>query len=100
MDFWEFFLAMTIILPIMVLWIGCIIDVVGRPDISGWKKAGWMLFIIFLPLIGSIIYAIVRPRLIDTRASVLDSAYSEEMRLPTAERAASKSTFTEPGALP
>jgi hypothetical protein len=100
MEFWEFFLAMTIILPIVVLWIGCIIDVVGRPDISGWKKAGWMLFIIFLPLIGSIIYAIARPRLIDTRASVLDSAYSEEMRLPTAERAASTSTFTEPGAQP
>jgi hypothetical protein len=100
MEFWEFFIVMTITLPIMVLWIGCIIDVVGRPDISGWKKAGWMLFIIFLPLFGSLVYAIKRPRLIDTRASVLDSAYSEEMRLPTAERAASRATFTEPGAQP
>jgi hypothetical protein len=57
-------LALCIVLPIVVLWIGCVIDVIGRPDISGLTKAGWMLFIIFLPLAGAIVYTIARPRLI------------------------------------
>jgi hypothetical protein len=54
MELWEFVLAMVIVLPIMVLWLGCIIDVIARPDISGWSKALWVLFILFLPIIGSL----------------------------------------------
>jgi hypothetical protein len=99
MEFWEFFLVMAIVLPIMVLWLGCIIDVISRPDISGWSKAAWMLFILFLPLIGAIVYAITRPRYIDARAGARDAysdAYSDAMRVPTAETQASGATMTEP----
>jgi Phospholipase_D-nuclease N-terminal len=28
---------------------------------SGWAKAGWALFIIFLPLLGVFVYLIARP---------------------------------------
>jgi Phospholipase_D-nuclease N-terminal len=40
----------------MVLW-----DNFARPDHSGWAKAGWTLFVIFLPLLGVLIYMIARP---------------------------------------
>ena len=29
---------------------------------SGWKKAGWLLLIIVLPLLGILIYVIARPK--------------------------------------
>ena len=43
-------------LLIMVLW-----DNFQRDDHSGWAKAGWTVFVIFLPLLGVLIYMIARP---------------------------------------
>jgi hypothetical protein len=37
-----------------------LIDVFRRHDLSGWGKAGWALFLIFLPLLGVLIYLIVQ----------------------------------------
>lgn len=43
-----------------VIWFWLLIttlgDVFRRHDISGWGKAGWTIFMIFLPLIGVLIY--------------------------------------------
>jgi hypothetical protein len=36
-------------------------DLFSRTDLSGWAKAGWTLFVIFLPLIGVLTYMIARP---------------------------------------
>jgi hypothetical protein len=44
-------------LLIMVLW-----DNFRRHDHSGWAKAAWTLFVIFLPLIGVLAYMISAPR--------------------------------------
>ena len=48
-----------------VIWIYLLIMVLGdnfrRHDHSGWAKAGWTLFVIFLPLLGVLIYMIARP---------------------------------------
>ncbi|MGE0058566.1 MAG: PLDc N-terminal domain-containing protein [Dehalococcoidia bacterium] len=69
MEWWEFFLVMIVVMPIVVMWVACLIDIIGRPDISGWAKAGWMLGVLFFPLVGSIIYVIMRPALVrGTRA--------------------------------
>ena len=37
-------------------------DIFRREDLSGWAKAGWTILIIFLPLLGILIYLIARPR--------------------------------------
>jgi hypothetical protein len=63
MEWWEFFLVMIVVMPIVTLWISCLIDIIMRPDLSGWSKAAWMLGVIFFPLFGAIIYVIVRPPL-------------------------------------
>jgi hypothetical protein len=47
-------------LVIMVLW-----DNFTRHDHSGWAKAGWTLFVIFLPLFGVLVYMIARPATAD-----------------------------------
>ena len=48
-----------------VIWISLVImiliDNFRRSDHSGWTKAGWLLFVIFVPLIGVLTYIIVRP---------------------------------------
>jgi hypothetical protein len=47
-----------------VLWVSLVIMVLidnfRRPDHSGWAKAGWTLFVIFLPVLGVLIYMIAR----------------------------------------
>ena len=48
-----------------VIWIWLLIMVLAdnfrRTDLSGWAKAGWTLFVIFLPLLGVLVYMIARP---------------------------------------
>ena len=36
------------------------IDIFRSPDLSGWGKAGWALFVVILPWLGVLIYLIVR----------------------------------------
>jgi len=42
----------------IVIWI--LIDIFRSHDLSGWGKALWFLFIIFIPIIGALVYLIVR----------------------------------------
>ena len=37
-----------------------IIDIFRSPDLSGWAKALWFLFVLFIPLIGVLVYLIAR----------------------------------------
>lgn len=47
-----------------VLWfwilIMVMIDIFRSPDLGGWAKALWFLFVLFIPLIGVLAYLIVR----------------------------------------
>ncbi|HEX2506320.1 MAG TPA: SHOCT domain-containing protein [Gaiellaceae bacterium] len=49
---------------VMALWIFIAIigDVIRREDLNGWKKAGWIILMVFLPFLGALIYIIVRPK--------------------------------------
>jgi hypothetical protein len=48
-----------------VIWVYLLVLVLAdnfrRRDQSGWSKAGWTLFVIFLPLVGVLVYMIARP---------------------------------------
>jgi Phospholipase_D-nuclease N-terminal len=52
-----------LIFSALVIWIWMVvmvlIDIFGRPDLSGWAKAAWVVFIIVLPFVGVLIYLIV-----------------------------------------
>jgi hypothetical protein len=43
-------------------------DIFTRPDLSGWGKAGWVLLIFIIPLIGILIYLIARPAEVEVAA--------------------------------
>lgn len=49
----------------LVVWI--IMDVLRNRDLGGWAKAGWILLIVVLPLIGVLVYVGVHGALIPDR---------------------------------
>jgi predicted membrane channel-forming protein YqfA (hemolysin III family) len=53
----------------MLIWMFIMVfaDIFRRKDLSGVAKAGWVLLIFILPLIGILIYLIARPSIVDAR---------------------------------
>ena len=60
----------------IVMFIRVFFDVFSRDDLSGWAKAGWSLLFIALPIVGILIYIIVRPIFIPSDSSSLMGATS------------------------
>ena len=62
--FWVLFMWF-VMFSIFFAIIWAFIDNFARPDHSGWAKAGWALVILILPLLGTLIYLIARPAVVD-----------------------------------
>lgn len=71
MSFLDFFLLLLIWIPLAMLWIFALSDLARRADISSAAKGLWAVAIVLLPIIGMIIYFIVRP---DDAAMAPDAA--------------------------
>jgi hypothetical protein len=54
---------LAVFFAILAIWlfIAIFADIFTRPDLSGWGKAGWVLLIFILPVVGVLIYLIARP---------------------------------------
>jgi Short C-terminal domain/Phospholipase_D-nuclease N-terminal len=57
--FWTIFIIFLWVIWFWIL-ITIFIDLFRSHDLSGWAKALWFIFILFLPLIGVLVYLIVR----------------------------------------
>jgi hypothetical protein len=57
---WSMFIFFAWVIFVYLL-ILVLADNFRRTDHSGWSKAGWTVFVIFLPLIGVLVYMIARP---------------------------------------
>jgi ABC-type multidrug transport system fused ATPase/permease subunit len=57
--FWTIFLVFLWVIWFWIL-ITVFIDLFRSHDLSGWAKALWFIFILFLPLIGVLVYLIAR----------------------------------------
>ena len=57
-----FWTILMIFLWVIWFWIliTIIVDIFRSHDLSGWAKALWFLFILFLPLVGVLVYLIAR----------------------------------------
>jgi Phospholipase_D-nuclease N-terminal len=63
--FLDIFWTMLIFfLWVMWFWLlfTCWFDIFRRHDISGWGKAGWLIFTIFLPFLGVFVYLIAESK--------------------------------------
>jgi type VI protein secretion system component VasK len=77
--FWTmlwFFLFVAWIYLLIVI----ITDVFRSDDMSGWSKALWVLFILFIPVIGVLVYLIARGDEMHARAAQDYRRRDEEMR--------------------
>ena len=57
--FWTMFVFFLWVIWIWIL-IMVFIDIFRSHDLSGWAKALWFLFVLFIPLIGVLVYLIAR----------------------------------------
>ena len=70
-SFGEFLWSLVIIFFMIVFFVilfQVLIDLFRSHDLSGWAKAGWVLFIIIIPFIGLLVYLIVRGQGMSERA--------------------------------
>jgi type VI protein secretion system component VasK len=68
---------------IIYLWlfIRIFMDIFHRDDIHGWAKAGWVILLIFIPLIGALIYLIVRPKMTEQDKREMEQLQQQQRRL-------------------
>lgn len=59
-SFWHALWICMVVIPVTLLWAAAVFDIVWRRgDLIWWKRLSWLLAVIFLPLIGVFIYALV-----------------------------------------
>jgi len=77
--FWTIFMIFLWVIWFWIL-ITIIIDLFRSHDLNGWVKALWFIFILFFPLIGVLVYLIVRGGSMHERAARRAQVQEEQFR--------------------
>jgi hypothetical protein len=89
--FWTIFEIFLWVIWIWIL-IYVFIDIFRSRDLSGWGKALWFIFVLFIPLIGVLVYLIVRGGSMHERAVKEAQQQDQEARRYIQEAAGAPST--------
>jgi hypothetical protein len=69
---WSFWFFIWI--AALTIWFRCLFDMFSDSTLSGWAKAGWAIFMIFIPWVGALVYLIARGRsMSDRQAAAIQS---------------------------
>ena len=97
MDFWGV-VGSIFWFMILFAWIGLLFrilgDLFGDHELSGWSKALWTVFLIFLPWLGALVYLVARGRSMNERALAQARRNDEAMRQYVRETAGAGTTST------
>jgi hypothetical protein len=77
--FWTIFLVFLWVMWFWIL-ITVFIDIFRSSDLSGWAKALWFVFVLFIPLVGVLCYLIARGGAMHDRAARVAQQQDDEMR--------------------
>lgn len=77
--FWSMFIFFGFIIWIWVL-VVVFIDIFRSPDLHGFGKALWFLFVLFIPLLGVIVYLIARGHKMQEHAAQAAQQQQEAFR--------------------
>ena len=91
--FWTIFMIFLWVIWIWVL-IWVFIDIFRSRDLSGWAKALWFLFVLFIPIIGVLVYLIARGDSMSERAAQQAQHQDQEFRGYVQEAAADSPAST------
>ena len=89
--FWTIFIFFLWVVWFWIL-ITIIIDLFRSHDLSGWAKALWFILILFLPMIGVLVYLIARGGKMHERAVRQAQHQEAELRSYVQEAASSQSS--------
>ena len=89
--FWTIFEIFLWIIWIWIL-IYVFIDIFRSHDLSGWGKALWFLFVLFIPLIGVLVYLIARGSSMQQRAQQEARQQDQQFRAYVQDAAGSGNT--------
>ena len=89
--FWTIFEIFLWIIWISIL-IYVFIDIFRSHDLSGWGKALWFLFVLFIPLIGVLVYLIARGSSMQQRAQQEARQQDQQFRAYVQDAAGSGNT--------
>ena len=62
---WSFWFFIWI--AALTIWFRFLFDMFSDHSLSGWAKAGWAIFMIFIPWVGALVYLIARGRSMSER---------------------------------
>ena len=90
----AFWTILEIFLWVLWIWIliYVFIDIFRSQDLSGWAKALWFLFVLFIPLIGVLVYLIARGGKMQERAMQDARQQDQEFRAYVKDAAGSGSS--------
>ena len=93
----AFWTIVEIFLWVMWLWVlfYVFVDIFRSQDLSGWGKALWFLFVLLIPLIGVLVYLIVRGGKMHERAAQQARQQDQELRAYVQDAAGSQSSADE-----
>ena len=80
------------------IWIWLLISIFGdifRSEMSGWSKALWTIFVIFLPLLGVLIYMIANGSAMQERSMAQAAAMDQASRAYIKEAAGSSTSAAD-----
>ncbi|KHK99120.1 membrane protein [Microbacterium mangrovi] len=81
-NFWDFIVWMLwiyIFMAFLFVLFGIFRDIFRDKDLNGWLKALWIIFLIFIPVLGALIYLVARGRgMAQRNASDLAAAQREQ----------------------
>jgi hypothetical protein len=92
--FWTMFEIFAFVIWFWLLFM-VLMDVFRSSDLSGWGKAGWTIFVLLLPLIGILIYLIVRGRSMHERAARQAAQQEQALRSYVQEAAGSSASSAD-----
>ena len=90
----AFWTILEIFLWVLWIWIliYVFIDIFRSHDLSGWAKALWFLFVLFIPLIGVLVYLIARGGSMQERAVQDAQQRDQQFRSYVKDAAGSQNT--------
>ncbi|HEY1323428.1 MAG TPA: SHOCT domain-containing protein [Streptosporangiaceae bacterium] len=90
----AFWTILEIFLWVLWIWvlIYVFIDIFRSHDLSGWAKALWFIFVLFIPLIGVLVYLIARGGSMQERAQQQAKQQDQEFRRYVQDAAGSGNT--------
>ena len=90
----AFWTILEIFLWVLWIWIliYIFIDIFRSNDLSGWAKALWFIFVLFIPLIGVLVYLIARGSSMQQRAQREAQQQDQQFRAYVQDAAGSGST--------